>query len=99
MAPQSGLYLLSVYGNSGDFNGGAGPIFIKKNDDILCKMWITSGNSGTDCVGTDTNSCTAIAELTPEDSVRVTGSSDDPALIIAGHGAGFVGHIIQPYCL
>ena len=61
-------------------------------------MRITDGNSGSDNNGIDTNSCTGIAELTPVDSVRVTGSTDDPALILAAHGAGFVGHMIQPYC-
>ena len=98
-APQSGVYLLSVYGTSGGEDiGASGPVFIKKNDDILCRMQITAGNSGTDNLGKDTNGCTAVTELTPEDSVRVTGSTDDPALIIALYGAGFVGHMVQPYC-
>ena len=61
-------------------------------------MQITYGNSGTDKNGIDTNGCTAVTELTPEDSVRVTGSNDDLALINAVHGAGFVGHMIKPYC-
>ena len=98
-APQSGVYQVSVYGTPGDNNvGNSGQVFIKKNDEVLCTMRITGGNSGTDNLGADTNGCTAIAELTPEDSVRVTGSSDDSAFILSLHGAGFVGHMIQPYC-
>ena len=97
-APQSGLYLLSVYGTSGTTTGHTGPVFIKKNEDIVYQMRITGGNSRDDDVGTDTNSCIAVAEVTPSDSVRVTGNTDDPAFIYATHGAGFVGHLIQPYC-
>ena len=60
-------------------------------------MQITSGNSGIDNYGRDTNVCTAVVKLRPEDSVRETGSSDNPALIDAGSGAGFVGHMIHSY--
>ena len=98
-APQSGIYLLSVYGTSGEEGAGdGGPLFIKKNDEILCIMWLTYGNNGGEEYGTDTNGCTAVAELTPEDSVRVTGDSGNPAFIYASRGAGFVGHMVQPYC-
>ena len=90
-APQSGVYLLSVYATSGDSLGNPGPVLIKKNDEVLCTMRITGGNSGSDA-------CPAITELTPEDSVRVTGSANEPAFIFAARGAGFVGHMIQPYC-
>ena len=97
-APQSRVYLLSVYATSGDSLGNPGPILIKKNDEVLCTMRITGGNSGSDAYGTDTNACTAITELTPEDSVRVTGSANEPAFIFAAREAGFVRHMIQPYC-
>ena len=61
-------------------------------------MQITNGNSNSDGLGSDTNGCTAVTELTPEDSVRVTGSANEPAFIYATYGAGFVGNMVQPYC-
>ena len=92
-------YLPAVCGTSGgETIGATGPVFIKKNDEVLCRMQITYGNSQDDDHGHDTNGCMAVAELTPEDSVRVTGDSGDQAFIWAARGAGFVGHMIQPYC-
>ena len=91
--------MLSVYASPAESDDPAddGPLFIKKNDDVLCKMWITPGNAADDNLGADTNGCSAVAELSPDDSVRVTGNADDTAYINADKGAGFVGHMIQPY--
>ena len=61
---------------------------IKKNDQVLCKAEV--GDQAT----WNTASCTAIAELTPADSVRVTGDSDYP-VVIAADVSGFAGHLIQ----
>ena len=93
-APVSGLYLLSVYATTGN---DAGYLFIKKNDEDICRTWITAGQSPADDVGHDKGTCTGITELTPGDSVRVTGNTDDPARI-QGSDSGFIGHLIQPYC-
>ena len=90
--------MFSLYATAGsDVGGDYGPVYIKKNDAILCEINITSGNTNADERGADTNSCSAVAEVTPEDSVRVTGSADDPAFI-QGTRSGFIGHMIQPYC-
>ena len=89
---------MSVFASSGHNIGGHGPVFIKKNDEVLCRMQITIGNSDSDGFGADTNGCTAVAEMTPEDSVRVTEDSGNPAFISATYGGGFVGHMIQLYC-
>ena len=62
---------------------------LRNNDDILCETWITAASD----VAT-TGTCTAVAELVVGDSVRVTGSSDDPANI-AGRDSGFAGFIIS----
>ena len=42
----------------------------------------------------DTATCSAIAELTTDDSVRVTGETADPAGMRAAD-SGFLGHIIE----
>ena len=89
--------MLSLYSTSGSNSGGDwGPVYIKKNDAILCEINITGGNTDPDERGADTNSCAAVAEVAPEDSVRVTGSADNPAFI-QGARSGFIGHMIQPY--
>ena len=93
-APVSGLYLVNVYAQTAS---EAGQIFIRKNDDVICRGHITGGNSGSDQLGLDMGGCTGITELIPGDSVRVTGNTDDPARI-AAESSGFIGHLIQPYC-
>ena len=87
-APASGIYLLTTYAMTvGAFNGG---MLIKKNDQTLCTAEVGDGANW------HAASCTAIAELTPEDSVRVTGQSSRPVTIGAGI-SGFAGHLIQAY--
>ena len=83
--PLNGVYVLTVYAVTTTAN--AGPMYIKKNDDILCRAQITEGGAQ------DTGTCTAIVELTIDDSVRVTGDSSDPAEIQVDK-SGFVGHYI-----
>ena len=86
-APVSGLYLLSVYGQTvGAQQGG---MFIKKDDQILCHAEIGDND------GYNNASCTAVVELTPGDSVRVTGQSNRPVAITGA--SGFTGHLIQEY--
>ena len=87
-APASGVYLLTLYGLT--VGPMLGPMNIKRNDEILCIAEI--GDQAT----WNAASCTAIAELTPGDSVRVTGDSDRPITISAG-SSGFAGHLIQEY--
>ena len=91
--------MFSLYATSSDSDasGDHDPVYIKKNDAILCEINITSGNANPDERGADTNSCSAVAEVAPEDSVRVTGSADNPAFI-QGARSGFIGHMIRPYC-
>ena len=60
---------------------------MKNNDAILCKGFVTPEG------GSETGTCSAIAELAVGDSVRVTGDNSNPAIIIAGY-SGFAGHII-----
>ena len=85
--PVDGVYVLTIYGRS--THTANGPMYLRNNDDILCTTWITEGSN----LGT-TGTCTAVVELVVGDSVRVTGSSDDPG-IIAGDQSGFAGFIIS----
>ena len=83
--PFDGTYILTVYATASSQNG---PMFIKKNDDVLCSTFISENN------GYNSATCTTIAQLAIADSVRVTGDSADPALIQAEY-SGFAGHIIN----
>ena len=87
-APVSGVYLLSVYAQT--VGAQLGGMFIKKNDEILCHAEVG------DAAGYNNASCMAIAELTPGDSVRVTGESGR-SVTIQGGPSGFAGHLIQEY--
>ena len=87
-APVPGLYLLTVYGQT--VGPQFGSIHLMKNDQALCYASIGDDTTW------NTASCTAIAELIPGDSVRVTGSSDRPITIAWLH-SGFAGHLIQEY--
>ncbi len=60
------------------------------NDVILCTAWVTD-------VAMETTSCTAIAELSTTDSVRVTGDSHGPygSARIRGGYSGFSGHLVE----
>ena len=82
-----GVYVLTVYTRT--TSTANGPMFLRNNDDILCSTWLPQ-----DATVYATGTCTAVVELVVDDSVRVTGSSDDPA-IIAGGDSGFVGFIIS----
>ena len=82
--PLDGVYLFTIYAITGQVSNG--PMYIKKDDDVLCQTYITESDfSG--------GACTAIAELTVGDSVRVTGDTSDPGVIRSGD-SGFAGHII-----
>ena len=65
-------------------------MYIKKNDEILCHVEIGDGATW------NMGSCTVIVELTPEDTVRVTGISGG-ILTIQASTSGFAGHLIQEY--
>ena len=82
--PVDGVYLLTVYAITDQVKNG--PMYIRSNDDVLCQAHVTETDFSA-------ATCTAIAELTTADSVRVTGDSSNPADIRASD-AGFVGHII-----
>ena len=82
-----GVYALTMYGGSTAEDGG--PMYLRNNDNVLCRTWITGGGGLF-----TTGMCTAVAELVVGDSVRVTGGSGDPA-IIAGEASGFAGFIIS----
>ena len=83
--PLDGFYILTVYAVTTATNSG--PMYIKRNDDILCQARITYDRQA------DTGTCTAIVELKVDDSVRVTGDSSNPATI-SGSESGFVGHYV-----
>ena len=83
--PFDGVYLLTAYAVSYNLDG---PMYIKNNDVVLCSTWITHA-------GTETTTCSAVAQLAIGDSVRVTGESDNPATIDGKYACGFVGHIIS----
>ena len=76
-----GVYQLTLYGLVVGTDGGN--VYIKWNDNVLCQGWLRNGESD------DTSTCTAIAELTEGDSVRVTGNSGDPADLRGGLQSGF----------
>ena len=87
--PVTGVYLLSLYAKS--FNDQDGFIYIKSNDRILCEVYIGDPDDIWESM-----SCTAVAELTAGDTVRVAGSSTHPARLEAPF-AGFSGHLVQAY--
>ena len=83
--PVDGVYQLTVYGLIADTDSG--PIYIKRNDDVLCQGYLRGEQY-------DTATCTAIVELTIDDSVRVTGNSDNPATLHGDGFSGFTGFLI-----
>ena len=85
--PVNGVYVLTVYALTESIENG--PMFLRNNDDVLCQTWLPQDQ---DVLGTGT--CTAVVELVVGDSVRVTGSSDIPAIISGGY-SGFAGFIIN----
>ena len=85
--PVDGVYVLTIYGRTSSVTNG--PMYLRNNDDILCSTWITE-----DYDLFTTGTCTAVVELVVGDSVRVTGSSENPA-VIAGGDSGFTGFIIS----
>ena len=78
--------MLTFYGLVQGSNGGT--IYIKRNDDTMCQGYLQSGQHF------DTSTCTAIAELKEGDSVRVTGTSGDPADLTGASYSGFAGFLI-----
>ena len=80
--PVDGVYQLTFYGLVAIAGGGG--VYIKRNDDLLCQGYLRPEQY-------DTSTCTAIAELTTDDSVRVTGSSGDPTVLRGGLQSGFTG--------
>ena len=82
-----GVYVLMVYACT--TSTANGPMYLRNNDNILCQTWLPE-DANVHATGT----CTAVAELIVGDSVRVTGSSDDPAAIHGGQ-SGFAGFIIS----
>ena len=81
-----GVYQLTFYGMVAGHN--AGSVYIKRNDDVLCQGWLRPNEI------VDTATCTAIAELTTGDSVRVTGNSADPSDLRGALSSGFNGFLI-----
>ena len=85
--PTDGVFLFTFYGVK--LGTAEGPVYIKRNDDILCQGWLRNGASA------DTSTCTAIVELTEGDSVRVTGNSANSAVLRGDLWSGFTGFIIH----
>ena len=84
--PANGVYLLTFYGLLAGTDGG--DVYIKQDDNVLCQGWFEEN---------DTSTCTAIAELTTDDSVRVTGNSDNPSTL-RNIVSGFAGYLIYDSC-
>ena len=84
--PVDGVYLLTFYGLVQGSDGGN--VWIKRNDDIICRGFLRENEQF------DTATCTAIAQLTTNDSVRVTGNSDNPADLRGGNQSEFAGFLI-----
>ena len=82
----NGTYFLSVHGVTNHDNS---ELRIVRNDDVLCQSWITQSGHG------DAGTCSVTAVLSLGDSVRVTGSADNPGRLWGGH-AGFTGFMIRP---
>ena len=80
------MYQLTFYGFVSGTEGGS--VFIKRNDDQLCKAWLEYDDD------VDTATCTAIAELTMDDSVRVTGNNNNPSVLRGASFSGFNGFLI-----
>ena len=83
--PANGVYLLTFYGLLAGTDGG--DVYIKQDDNVLCQGWFKENDTR------DTSMCTAIAELTTNDSVRVTGNSDNPSTL-RNIVSGFAGYLI-----
>ena len=84
--PVDGVYVLTVYGLVVGTNGGN--VHIKRNDDILCSGFLNNNDN------LSTSTCTAVAELTTEDSVRVTGDSSNLPNLRGDSWSGFTGFLI-----
>ena len=84
--PVNGVYQLTFYGLVPGTDGGT--VYIKRNDEFLCAGWLENDQVQ------DTSMCTAVAELTTGDSVRVTGHSADPSALRGASYSGFNGFLI-----
>ena len=67
--PVDGVYQLTFFGLLAGSDDGN--IYIRRNDDVLCQSYLLEQHN--------TAMCTAVAELTDGDSVRVTGTNNNPA--------------------
>ena len=84
--PVDGVYVLTFYGLMAGTDSGS--IYIKQEDNVLCQGWFQGNEESS------TSTCTAIAELTEGDSVRVTGSSANPTSLRGGLQSGFAGFLL-----
>ena len=75
--------MLSAQARSG---GDAAMLYIKRNNDVVCKIWVISDYGAA-------NTCTAPVKLTAGDSVKVTGS--DVTGTLKTDVLHFAGHLIQ----
>ena len=78
----AGTYMLSAHVQARGTNNG--PVRIKKNDDVICDMWIGQDGSF------DLISCSTVAHLDLGDKVKVAGDSTDMAIIVLGAKNGFI---------
>ena len=73
IATKAGTYVISAHAQG---QKNAGHLRIKKNDDIICRMWVTTSKSFP--------ACTVPTHLIPGDQVKVVGNDGDVATISAG---------------
>ena len=82
--PVDGVYALTVYGLLA--GSDPGDVDIQKNDVTLCHGHLFEHHF--------TATCTAIGELTTDDSVRVTGRSSNTSALRGASVSGFTGFLI-----
>ena len=66
-----------------------GPVRMKRNDDVICDMWIGQDGSW------DLISCSTVAHLDLGDMVKVTGDDTNTATIVWGVRNGFSGILVH----
>ena len=86
-ASVGGTYMLSMHVLARGTNNG--PVRMKKNDDVICDLWIGQDGSW------DIISCSTVIHLDLEDKVKVTGDTSNTATIIEGVRNGFSGILIH----
>ena len=84
-APKAGTYSFSTHARADNSNGY---LRMKKNDTVLCEMWVTENQ------GLNIPSGSIVTHLDLGDQIKVTGDDRDKATITQ-NGNGFSGFLIN----